>query len=134
MAKARSYERGFPWFLVDIFNMYQEHGVDYIKAFLTGYETGHDVPAGLNYNRYFPGNAVAMPNILQDGQVTYSDGSPQTAQQYATDVAAFLMWTAEPAMEQRKRMGFQVLLFLVILSILLYFTKKRVWSKVEGHA
>ena len=126
MAKARSYERGFPWFLVDIFNMYQEHGVDYIKAFLTGYKPGHEVPAGLNYNRYFPGNAVAMPNILQDGQVTYSDGSPQTAQQYATDVAAFLMWTAEPAMEQRKRMGFQVLLFLVILSILLYFTKKRV--------
>lgn len=134
MAKARSYERGFPWFLVDIFTLYQEHGVDYVKAFLTGYETGHDVPAGSNYNKYFPGNAVAMPNILQDGMVTYSDGSPATAQQYAADVTAFLMWTAEPHLEQRKRIGVQVLLFLVIFSILLYFTKKRVWSRVEGHA
>ncbi|QCI63451.1 cytochrome c1 [Phreatobacter stygius] len=134
MAKARSYERGFPWFLVDIFTMYQEHGTDYLKAFLTGYEANHEVMAGLHYNKYFPGNAVAMPNILQDGLVTYSDGSPATARQYAADVTAFLMWTAEPHLEQRKRIGFQVLLFLLVMSILLYFTKKRVWSSLEGHA
>ncbi|KAF0137627.1 MAG: ubiquinol-cytochrome c reductase cytochrome b/c1 subunit [Xanthobacteraceae bacterium] len=134
MPKARSYERGFPWFLFDIVTLYQEHGADYLKAFLTGYEQGHDTPPGTHYNKYFPGNFVGMPNMLQDGQVTYSDGSPQTAKQYAADVTAFLMWTAEPHMEQRKRIGFQVLMFLIVLAGLAYFTKKKVWKNVEGHA
>lgn len=134
MPKARSYERGFPWFLFDIVTLYQEHGADYLKAFLTGYEQGHETPPGTHYNKYFPGNFVGMPNMLQDGQVTYSDGSPQTAQQYAADVTAFLMWTAEPHMEQRKRIGFQVILFLIVLGGLAYFTKKKVWKNVEGHA
>ncbi|MDP3547549.1 MAG: cytochrome c1 [Phreatobacter sp.] len=134
MPKARSYERGFPWFLVDIVTLYQEHGADYVKAFLVGYEQGHETPPGTHYNKYFPGNFVGMPNMLQDGQVTYSDGSPQTAQQYAADVTAFLMWTAEPHMEQRKRIGFQVILFLLVLGGLAYFTKKKVWKNVEGHA
>lgn len=134
MPKARSYERGFPWFLVDIFTLYQEHGADYVKAFLTGYEQGHETPPGTHYNKYFPGNLVGMPNMLEDGKVTYTDGSPQTAQQYAADVTAFLMWTAEPHLEQRKRVGFQVLLFLVVLAGLTYFTKKKVWRNVEGHA
>ncbi|MGU9981228.1 cytochrome c1 [Phreatobacter sp. HK31-P] len=134
MPKARSYERGFPWFLIDIVTLYQEHGADYVKAFLVGYEQGHETPPGTHYNKYFPGNFVGMPNMLQDGQVTYSDGSPQTAQQYAADVTAFLMWTAEPHMEQRKRIGFQVILFLLVLGGLAYFTKKKVWKNVEGHA
>ncbi len=86
-----------------------------------------------HYNKYFPGNVVGMPNILQDGLVTYSDGSPATAQQYAADVTAFLMWTAEPHMEQRKRIGVQVLLFLVDAgSVSLYFTKKKVWTERRG--
>ncbi|MCZ8316458.1 cytochrome c1 [Phreatobacter sp.] len=134
MPKARTYERGFPRFLFDIVTLYQETGADYVKAFLTGYEDGHEVPPGTHYNKYYPGNAVAMPNVLQDGQVTYSDGSPQTAKQYAADVTAFLMWTAEPHMEQRKRIGFQVILFLLVLGGLVYFTKKKVWKDVEGHA
>lgn len=137
MPKARTYERGFPWFVFDIFTMYQETGADYVKAFLVGYEdppAGKDVPAGTSYNKYYPGNLVAMPNMLQDGQVTYSDGSPQTARQYSADVTAFLMWTAEPHLEQRKRIGFQVILFLIVFAGLLYFTKKKVWSRVEGHA
>ena len=134
MPKARSYERGFPWFLFDIFTLYQEHGADYVKAFLTGYEQGHETPPGTHYNKYFPGNFVGMPNMLQDGQITYSDGSPQTVRQYAADVTAFLMWTAEPHMEQRKRIGFQVILFLIVLAGLAYFTKKKVWKNVEGHA
>lgn len=75
-----------------------------------------------------------MPNVLQDGQVTYSDGTPQTARQYAADVAAFLMWTAEPHLEARKRIGFQVLAFLLMLFFLVYFTKKKVWSRLESHA
>lgn len=132
MAKARSYERGFPWFLVDMFTLYQEHGVDYVKAFLTGYEQGHETPPGTHYNKYFPGNFVGMPNMLQPDQVTYSDGSPQTVQQYAADVTAFMMWAAEPHMEQRKRIGFQALLFLLVLAGLVYFTKKKVWRDVHA--
>lgn len=128
MPKARTYERGFPTFVFDIFTQYQEQGADYVRSFLTGFE---DPPAGFvgtSYNVYFPGNAVAMPNVLQDGAVDYQDGSPKTAKQYATDVTAFLMWTAEPHLEARKRIGFQVMLFLLVFAFVLYFAKKRVWA------
>jgi ubiquinol-cytochrome c reductase cytochrome b/c1 subunit len=131
VAKARTYERGFPWFVFDIFTQYQEQGPDYLVALMNGYEAapqGFTLPAGSNYNKYFPGNAIGMPKPLNDGQVTYEDGTPQTADQYAKDVTAFLMWTAEPHMEARKRIGFQVFIFLILLSSLLYFTKKKVWA------
>jgi cytochrome c1 len=136
LAKARTYERGFPWFIFDMFTQYQEAGVDYIAAFLNGYEdppAGVDLPAGASYNKYFPGHATAMPNPLSDGQVEYTDGTPATVGQYAKDVTAFLMWVAEPHLEARKRIGFQVMVFLIVLAGLLYFTKKKVWSQVEGH-
>ncbi len=131
MAKARTYERGFPWFVFDIFTQYQEQGPDYLVALMTGYEEapqGFTLPAGSNYNKYFPGHAIGMPKPLNDGQVTYEDGSPQTVAQYSKDVTAFLMWAAEPHMEVRKRIGFQVFIFLIVLSGLLYFTKKKVWA------
>jgi ubiquinol-cytochrome c reductase cytochrome b/c1 subunit len=140
IAKARSYERGFPWFIFDALPIpggaYQEHGVDYLVALLTGYEAnppaGVTMPSGMNYNKYFPGHAIAMPPPLTDGRVDYSDGAPQTVAQYARDVAAFLMWTAEPHLEARKRIGFQVIMFLLIFAFLLYFTKKKVWKDVEA--
>lgn len=133
MAKARSYERGFP-FSLDIFNMYQEQGPDYLYAVLTGYKkppAGFTVTAGAHYNEYYPGNLIAMAAPLEDGRVDYSDGSPKTTAQYAKDVTAFLMWTAEPKMEERKRIGFQVIIFLLLLTTLLYFTKKKVWKDVH---
>jgi cytochrome c1 len=74
-----------------------------------------------------------MPNPLSDGQVTYEDGAPQTALQYAKDVTAFMMWAAEPHMEARKRIGLQVMLFLLVLAGLMYFTKKKVWAAVKAH-
>lgn len=134
MAKARTYERGFPWFVFDIFTQFQEQGPDYIVALLTGYKEppkGFALPAGGNYNEYFPGHVIAMPNPLSDGQVTFDDGAPQTVAQYAKDVTAFMMWAAEPHLVARKRLGFQVMIFLVVLSGLLYFTKKKVWSAVH---
>jgi cytochrome c1 len=137
LAKARGYERGFPWFIIDMFTQYQEHGVDYIAAFLGGYEdppAGFNLPAGGSYNKYFPSHATAMPNPLVDGQVEYTDGTPAKVDQYAKDVSAFLMWVAEPHLEARKRIAFQVMIFLIVLAGLLYFTKKKVWSQVEGHA
>ena len=77
IAKARSYSRGFPLFLVDMLTQYQEHGVDYIAALLQGYSDdthGVEVPAGKYYNTYFPGNVIAMPKPLNDGQVEYPKG------------------------------------------------------------
>ena len=134
LAKARTYQRGFPWFIFDMFTQYQEQGPDYIHAILTGYEQppkGFSLPPGGNYNKYFPGHNIAMPQPLQDGQVTYTDGTPQTLDQYAKDVAAFLMWAAEPHMVARKRIGFQVMIFLIVFSGLLYFTKKKIWHDVH---
>jgi cytochrome c1 len=147
MPKARTYERGFPWFIVDALRQYTENGADYMVALLNGYEEppqGLVVPPGGFYNAYYPGHVIAMPKPLSDGQIEYPklpDGQPQapeTVDQYARDVTAFLTWTAEPHLEARKRLGFQVILFLIGLSVLLYLTKKKVWKdvggEVEGHA
>jgi ubiquinol-cytochrome c reductase cytochrome b/c1 subunit len=76
---------------------------------------------------------IGMPPPLQDGQVTYDDGAPQTVEQYGKDIAAFLMWAAEPHLEARKRIGLQVMIFLIVFAALLYFTKKKVWKAVELH-
>ncbi|WP_315706753.1 MULTISPECIES: cytochrome c1 [unclassified Bradyrhizobium] len=132
IAKARSYERGFPWFIFDFFTQFQEQGPNYIDALLQGFEAnppaGFSLPDGSYYNKYFPGHAIKMPPPLSDGQVTFDDGSPATVQQYAHDVATFLMWAAEPHMEARKKLGYQVFVFLIIFAGLMYFTKKRVWA------
>jgi ubiquinol-cytochrome c reductase cytochrome b/c1 subunit len=137
IAKARGYERGFPRWVGDIFTQYQEQGPDYITALMQGYRDspppGVTIPPGGFYNEFFPGHSIAMPPPLTDGRVEYTDGSPQTVQQYAKDISAFLMWTAEPHLVARKRLGLQVVLFLIVLSGLLYFTKKKVWHAVELH-
>ena len=135
ITKARSYKRGFPMFLIDFFTQYQEQGPDYVDAVLQGYEdkppAGFTLPDGSYYNKYFPGHAIKMPKPLNDGQVTYDDGAPATVAQYAKDVTTFLMWTAEPHMEARKRLGLQVFVFLILLTGLLYFTKKKVWANAH---
>jgi ubiquinol-cytochrome c reductase cytochrome b/c1 subunit len=137
IVKARGYDRGFPGFVIDMFTQYQEHGADYMVALLKGYENppaGVQVPPGMMYNKYFPGHGISMPPPLSDGRVTYTDGAPQTLDQYAKDVTAFLAWAAEPHLEARKRLGMQVMIFLIVLSGLLYFTKKKVWRALSGHA
>lgn len=136
LAKARTYQRGFPWFVFDMVTQYQEQGPDYIAALLKGYKDpppkdAHVPPSG-HYNTYFPGHNIAMPPPLSDGQVKYDDGSPETLEQYSKDVAAFLMWASEPHLNQRKRVGFQVMFFLIVFAGLLYFTKKKVWHEVEA--
>ncbi len=124
LAKSRKYERGFPWFVFDIFDAYQEVGTDYIYAIMTGY-THKDDP---QWNLYYPGHRIAMPNPLQEGAVKYTDGTPATVQNYARDVAAFLSWAAEPSMTERKNIGFRAIVFLLVLSALMYMVKKRVWA------
>lgn len=135
LAKARGLERGFPQFIFDIFTQYSAGGPDYIHSLITGYgETppaGLKIPEGTYYNPYFDaGVSLKMPPPISDGQVTYSDGSPETVDQYSKDVSAFLMWAAEPHMEERKKTGFRVLLFLVLFGGLMYMTKRKVWADV----
>jgi ubiquinol-cytochrome c reductase cytochrome b/c1 subunit len=142
ITKARTFERGFPWFLIDIVTQYQEQGPDYVASFLTGFTeppAGVELQPGQSYNKFMPGNAVSMPNVLNDGQVEYPKGPdgrspvPETAAQYAKDVTAFLMWAAEPHLEERKKTGLRVMLFLLVFGGLLYFTKKKIWKDVHGH-
>ena len=139
IAKARTYERGFPRFVFDIFTQYQEQGPDYLAALLSGYKDpppeGVTLLPGQYYNTYMPGHLIAMPKPLNDGQIDYKgpDGQPQvpeTVAQYAKDVSAFLVWAAEPHLEQRKRIGLQVMFFLLIFGGLLYYTKKKVWARM----
>jgi ubiquinol-cytochrome c reductase cytochrome b/c1 subunit len=134
LAKARGYKRGFPRFLVDMVVPYQEAGPDYIAAIVKGFsDKPADVtlPPNTYYNKYFPSHAIGMRPPLTDKQVEYTDGSPQTVDQYAQDVAAFLMWAAEPHLDARHRIGFQVMIFLVVFAGLLYFTKRKVWADVH---
>lgn len=86
---------------------------------------------GMHYNSYFPGHQIGMAKPLSDGQVKYGDGTPATVANYATDVSAFLAWTADPHHDQRKNLGWQVMLYLLITSILLYVAKKRIWREVH---
>lgn len=136
LAKARGFPRGFPGFILDFFTQYQEKGPDYIAALLKGYTDapeGFKVTDGTFYNKYFPGHNILMPQPLFPGAITYDDGAPQTLEQYTQDVAAFLMWAAEPRLVERKRIGLQVIIYLVVLSGLLYLTKRKVWHQVEVH-
>ena len=109
-------------------------GPDYIHALLIGYE---DPPAdfelldGLSYNAYYPGHQIAMAAPLVEDSVEYADGTAATVDQMARDVSHFLMWTAEPSLEERKQMGIKVLLFLIVFTGLLYAVKRKVWADLH---
>jgi len=134
IAKARGYERGVLLSMVDLVTQYQEQGPDYLVALLTGYvdaPKGMKIEDGLHYNPYFAGgDKLAMAKPLNDDQVEYSDGTKGTVEQYAKDVTAFLMWTAEPKLEERKRTGWYFMILMVLLAGFTYFTKKKIWSDV----
>lgn len=140
LAKARGVTDPFPFWITNYFTGYSEGGPDYIHALLTGYhdEAPHDfeLPEGKYYNDVFPGHAIGMAPPLADGMVTYAvaEGEaaiPETLEQYATDVAAFMMWMAEPGLVSRKETGFKVLLFLVLFAGLMWATKRRIWAGIE---
>ncbi len=110
------------------------HGPDYMFSLLTGYKTApHDVNmnAGKYYNAYFPGNQISMPPPIDDDSVEYADGTPATKEQISKDIVNFLQWSAEPEMEQRKSLGVKVLVYMFILTIMFYFAKKRIWSRIK---
>jgi ubiquinol-cytochrome c reductase cytochrome c1 subunit len=129
LAKARKYERGFPWFVLDALPglEYQEIGADYINAILNGY-TKPDDP---QWNLYYPGHKIAMPQPITNGAVDYKDGTAPTLTNYAKDISALLSWAAEPNLVERKKVGLRVMIFLFVLAALLYFTKKRIWESAH---
>ena len=113
-------------------------GPEYIASLLIGF-TGEDQEmAGSTFygNRTFPGGIEIQPPPLSDDQLTYADGTPATVEQMSLDVSAFLMWAAEPRMMDRKAAGLTAVLFLILLTVLLYFTNKKIWAphKRKNHA
>jgi ubiquinol-cytochrome c reductase cytochrome c1 subunit len=109
-------------------------GPEYIAALLHGYgepPADFNLMPGMYYNEYFPGHQIAMPEILFADSVSYADGTPATVEQMAHDVAAFLMWTAEPKLEERKQTGIKVILFLLVFTGLMYAVKRKVWADVH---
>ncbi len=140
MARARDAARDSSWWmhpflmLGDIAKGYSEGGADYLYALLTGYSeppADFHVTEGQFYNKAFPGHQISMPPPLAEGSVTYQDGTPPTVENYAKDVVAFMAWAADPALDQRKQLGWQVLLFLIVTTVLLYFGKKRIWANIK---
>lgn len=112
----------------------REGGADYVFGILTGYGAAPSdvtVLEGQYFNKHMAGHVIKMPPPLTPGAVTYEDGSPQSVEQYAKDVATFLTWAAEPELEQRKQMGFKVLLFLGIFAAIMYAVKRKIWAKVH---
>ena len=129
-------------------------GPEYIYSLMTGYhetpECAVDNEPGGYYNvafaagafpdscidehghRMVPGSWIAMPAQLSDGLLDYADGVEATERQMAMDVAAFLMWAAEPKMMERKEAGLRNIVWLAILATLLYFVNKRIWKPVKG--
>ena len=109
-------------------------GVDYIYSLLQGYEdppAGITLDEGVHYNKYMYGNKIKMANPLSEGLVEYADGTAATVEQMSKDVTTFLMWTAEPHLEARHRMGFKAIIYLIILTTLVYFSMKRIWSRIK---
>ena len=109
-------------------------GANYIYSLLQGYEDpplGITLDEGVHYNKYMYGNKIKMSNPLSEGLVEYSDGTIASVEQMSKDVTTFLMWTAEPHLEARHKMGFKAIVYLIILTILVYFSMKKIWSRIE---
>ena len=107
---------------------------DYVYSILNGFKPtppGVTLAPGMNYNVAFPGHQIAMPPPLADGAVDYPDKTKATVPQMAHDVVTFLAWASEPHMEARKRMGVKVILFLLVLTGMLYAVKRKVWADLH---
>jgi ubiquinol-cytochrome c reductase cytochrome c1 subunit len=109
-------------------------GPEYIASLLTGYTGEEKEQAGATFyeNTAFPGGWIAMAPPLYGDDVEFVDGHSTDLEHLAEDVSAFLMWTAEPKLAARKQAGFVGVLFLTILSVLLYLTNKRIWAPIKG--
>ncbi|MEO1199901.1 MAG: cytochrome c1 [Pseudomonadota bacterium] len=113
----------------------RKYGPNYLAALLLGYHeapAGFDLEPGQYYNEYYSGHRIAMPPpLVADGQIAYDDDTPETIENYAVDVSAFLHWAGEPKLEERKRIGLQVMIFLFVFAALLYLTKLKLWRNID---
>ncbi|WP_171097615.1 MULTISPECIES: cytochrome c1 [unclassified Ruegeria] len=111
-------------------------GAEYIASLLDGYTGKEKEEAGtiLYENTAFPGGWISMGPPLSDEQVEFADGHSNSVEHMSEDVAAFLMWAAEPKMMDRKNAGFVGVIFLSVLSVLLYLVNKRIWAPHKGKA
>ena len=112
----------------------RKSGPDYVYALINGYEeppAGVNVMPGMNYNAYFPGHQIAMAPPLADGAVDFADGTQASVHQMAHDVVTFLNWAAEPELEARKRLGVKVMLFLLVLTGLMFALKRKIWADLH---
>ena len=110
------------------------NGSNYVYGLLTGYQDapeGKTLLSGQYWNKYMPGNIIAMASPLSDGIVAYEDGTPETVDQYAKDVTEYLTWAADPSMETRKQYGIKVLFFLIVFAGLMYAVKRRIWADMH---
>jgi len=109
-------------------------GADYIYSVLMGYvdpPEGLILDDGVYYNKYMPGQKIKMPKPLSDDLVEYADGTPATEAQMAKDITTFLSWAAEPELETRHKTGVKVLIYLILLSVLVFLSMKKIWSRVD---
>lgn len=112
----------------------RHHGPDHVYGILTGFTNppeGVTLMANQHWNTQMPGNLIAMAPPLQDGQVAYEGDTPQTVDQYSRDVVEFLAWAADPYMEERKRTGIKVLIFLAVFAGIMYGVKRKIWAKLH---
>ena len=110
-------------------------GADYMYSVLMGYEeppAGMKLDDGVYYNKYMIGQKIKMAAPLSDGIVEYSDGTEATMDQMAKDVTTFLAWAAEPELEERHRVGFKVIIYLILLTILVYLSMKKIWARIDS--
>ena len=110
-------------------------GANYIYSILMGYEekpAGFVLDEGVYYNKYMDGNKIKMMSPLSDDLIEYTDGTNATQAQMAKDVTTFLTWAAEPHLEARHRTGTKVIIYLIILATLVYFSMKKIWSRVDA--
>jgi cytochrome c1 len=151
MRPARAYDRFVPPFPNDqaaraanngglppdlsLINKARAGGPDYVYGILTGFKDtppeGVTIADGMFYNTVFPGHQIAMPPPISDDQVTYADGTKATKEQIAKDAVAFLNWTAEPELDERHSLGIKVLVFVFVLTAMLYALKRRIWAGVH---
>ena len=109
-------------------------GANYIYSVLVGYEDpppGMKLDDGVYYNKYMVGQKIKMPNNLIDGLVEYSDGTDSSMEQMAKDVTTFLAWAAEPELEVRHKTGIKVMIYLILLTVLVYLSMKKIWSRID---
>ncbi len=111
------------------------NGPDYVYALLTGFEEeapeGFDLLEDMNFNHYFPGNQIAMAPPIDDDSVEYADGTEASKEQITKDVVTFMAWAAEPELEERKRLGVKVMIFLLVLTGMLYALKRKIWADLH---